>query len=190
MSSLPSQTKYYADMTVDQEVFEDFEEILKICRQRNIDVKLYISPAHAHLDGEGVAAAGKWEMMEEWKRRVVAIADKYATPIWDFSGYNSITTEPVATPMKYYWDSSHFTEVVSNLILERIFAPDGRGREVPVDFGIRLSSKNIESHLAIVRQSRQKYITAHPSEMRSLKESYQSFLGGGAMDMTKIEDMY
>lgn len=177
-------------MTLDQEVFDDFEEILKICKQRNIDVKLYISPAHAHLDGEGIAIAGKWEMMEEWKRRLVAITDKYAAPIWDFSGYNSITTEPVITPMKYYWDSSHFTEVVSNLILKRMLAPQGMQQGVPADFGIRISVETIEHHLTSIRQSRQRYIDQHPLEMHSLSESYRSFLHGGAMDPKKIEGMY
>lgn len=190
MSSLPSQTKYYADMTIDQEVFDDFEAILKICKQRNIDIKLYISPAHAHLDGEGIAAAGKWEMMEEWKRRVVSIADRYAAPIWDFSGYNSITTEPVITPMKYYWDSSHFTEVVSDLIIKRMLASATSADNVPADFGIRLSIKNIESHLLEIRKNRQRYIEGHSSEVRSLGESYSSFLNGGAMDSKKIEGMY
>lgn len=190
MSSLPSQTKYYADMTLDQEVFDDFEEILKICKQRNIDVKLYISPAHAHLDGEGIAAAGKWGMMEEWKRRVVAITDKYAAPIWDFSGYNSITTEPVVAPMKYYWDSSHFTEVVSDLILKRMLALKEDTQEVPADFGIHLTGKNIELNLAMIRQCRQKYIDEHSSEMQSLSQSYQSYLHGGAMDPKKIEGMF
>lgn len=190
MSSLPSQTKYYADMTLDQEVFDDFEEILKICKQRNIDIKLYISPAHAHLDGEGIAAAGKWEMMEEWKRRVVAITDKYAAPIWDFSGYNSITTEPVVTPMKYYWDSSHFTEVVSDLILKRMLALKEDTQEVPADFGIHLTGKNIEFNLATIRQCRQRYIDEHSSEMQSLSQSYQSFLHGGAKDPKKIEGIF
>lgn len=190
MSSIPNQTKYYADMTVDQEVFDDFEEILKICKQRNIDIKLYISPAHAHLDGEGIAAAGKWEMMEDWKRKVVALSDEYATPIWDFSGYNSITTELVKTPMKYYWDSSHFTEVVSDLILKRMLGAKEDTQEVPADFGIRLTGKNIEFNLTAIRQSRQSYIDRHSSEIQSLNEAYQSFLHGSAMDSMKIEGMF
>jgi hypothetical protein len=190
LSSLPSQTKYYADMTLDQEVFDDFEEILKICKQNNINIKLYISPAHANLDGEGIAAAGKWELMEAWKRKMVTIADRYATPVWDFSGYNSITTELVRTPMKYYWDSSHFTEVVSDLILKRMLAPVESIKDVPADFGIRISGNNIEQHLARIRESRQKYIAENTPDMFTLNQSYRSFLNGGAMDPKKIEGMY
>ena len=190
MSSLPNQTKYYADMTYDQEVFDDFEAILELCKQHDIDIMLYISPAHANLDGEGIAAAGKWEMMEEWKRKVVEIAGRYSTPIWDFSGYNSITTETLKTPMKYYWDSSHFTEVVSDLILKRMFSSGISVNDVPGDFGIRLSVRNIDSHLAIIRQSREKYSEEYSSEIRMLSQSYRSFLNGGPMDPKEIEGMY
>lgn len=188
MSSLPSQTKYYADMTIDKEVFDDFEEILKICKQNNINIMLYISPAHAHLDGEGIAASGKWDMMEDWKRKIVAISEKYNAPLWDFSGYNSITTEQVKTPMKYYWDSSHFTEVVSDLILKRMLL--GRGDDIPANFGIRLSNQNIELHLAAIREDRQKYYINHGPDVDTLNQSYRAFLKGGELDSTKIEGMF
>jgi hypothetical protein len=187
MSSLSSQTKYYAEVTSDQGVFDDFEDILKICATNSIDVKLYISPAHANLDGEGILAAGKWQMMENWKRKVVMLAGRYNVPIWDFSGYNSITTESVRTPMTYYWDSSHFTEVVSDMILKRIFT---EGVNVPTDFGVLLSDENIERHLATIRNNRQKYAENHKVELRSLNESYQLFLNGGAMDIKKTEGMF
>ncbi len=187
MSSLNSQTKYYADMTLDSGVFDDFDEILEICIQNKIQIQTYISPAHANLDGEGIAAAGKWELMEEWKRKVVFIADKHRVPLWDFSGYNSITTEPIHTPMKYYWDSSHFTETVSDLILKRIL---DSGSNVPKDFGVRLSMANIESHLADTRKNRERYINDNIVEMRNLREQYTLFLNGGAMDTTRIEGMF
>lgn len=190
LSSLPSETKYYAEMSLDEQVFHDFEEILKICRQNNIDIKLYISPAHANLDGEGIAAAERWQMMEEWKRRVVDIAGKYDAPLWDFSGYNSVTTEPVKTPMKYYWDSSHFTEFTSDLILKRILGSTEQAREVPADFGVQVSSANIESHLEKVRQDRANYSKNNLSEMQALNLSYKAILKGAPLDMKKVGEIF
>lgn len=190
LSSIPQQTKYYVEMTLDDGVFEDFEQILRICKQQNIDLRLYMSPAHAHLDGEGVMAAGKWEMMEEWKRRVVTIAGRYRVPLWDFSGYNSVTTESVKTPMKYYWDSSHFTEFTSDWILKRIFNGSVTGDEIPSDFGIRLSSKNIESHLITIRQDRESYMEKNQPQLNMLSKTHKAALMGGPLDTTQIEDMY
>jgi hypothetical protein len=190
LSALPQQTKYYSEITQDEDVFKDFEEILRICKQHKIDVRLYISPAHAHLDGEGVAAAGKWEMMEGWKRRVVTIADRYSAPLWDFSGYNSVTTEPVRTPMKYYWDSSHFTEVTSDWILKRIFADPTVMDEIPPDLGIRISGKNIEPHLMAIRQDRRSYIEKNQPELDVLSKTYRAALSGEPLDVTRIENMF
>jgi hypothetical protein len=190
LSTIPQQTKYYAEMTLDEEGFEDFEEIIKICKHNNIDIRLYISPTHAHLDGEGIIAAGKWEMMEEWKRRVVTITDKYSVPLWDFSGYNSVTTEPVRTPMKYYWDSSHFTEVTSDWILKRIFDGAATVDKIPSDFGIKLSGKNIESHLIAIRQDRKNYIEENWAESNVLSKTYRAALAGDSMDATQMEDMF
>lgn len=190
LSPLPQQTKYYAVMTLDVKVFEYFEEILRLCKQHTIDLKLYISPAHANLDGEGIMAAGKWEMMEEWKRKIVTIADRYGVPLWDFSGYNSITTEPVRTPMKYYWDSSHFTEFTSDLILKRIFDTSPSVDEIPLDFGIKLSSSNIKSHLETIRLGRENYVKMNPAELSMLSQNYRAILNGAPLDAKQWEDMF
>lgn len=190
LSSLPSQTKYYAEMNLDEQVFHDFEEILRICKQSNIDIKLYISPAHANLDGEGITVAGKWEMMEDWKRRLVEISDRYGASLWDFSGYNSVTTEPVKTPMKYYWDSSHFTEFTSDLILKRIFASTYYAHEIPADFGVLVSSVNIESHLEKIREAKMNYAAKNSSDLNIQNLLYKAILGGAPLESQKLEGMF
>lgn len=190
LSPLPSQTKYYFDMYLDEQVFADFEEILKLCKQNNIDIKMYISPAHANLDGDGIVAAGKWEMMEVWKRRIAKIADRYETSIWDFSGYNSVTTESVQTPMKYYWDSSHFTEITSDLILKRIFDSSVYSHEIPDDFGVKLSSENIELDLEKIRKAREIYIAKNPSDTAKRDLLYKSILDGAPLDAKKLDRMF
>ena len=84
-----------------------------------------------------------WSDFENWKREIVAI-----TPVWDFSGYNSITTEPVAKGMKNYLDSSHYSSEVGNLILNRLF--NYQEETVTADFGILITQENIQSHLDLI----------------------------------------
>ena len=187
MSSLPNETKYYANITSDERVFNDFEEILKLCKKNHVELKVYISPAHANLDGEGIKTAGKWEEMELWKLKVVRLTDIYEIPLWDFSGYNSITTEQVKTPMKFYWDSSHFTEVVSDMILKRIFYD---GVNVPDDFGVKLTKENIESHISQIRKDQANYFDTNQAELLDLRNSYRSFLNDAPIDVQKIEGMF
>lgn len=183
----PQGTIYYSKMALNEAVFEDFEALLKLCAQKGIDVHLYINPAHSHLDGEGIRAVGKWAMFESWKRRITSIADQHHVPLWDFSGYNSVTTEKVESPMKYYWDSSHFTEIVSDWIIKRIFHKD---EGVPSDFGVLLSPQNIESHLESIRASREKYIWNNKLEMDRIQADYIAIINGARMDADRIKGMF
>ena len=177
-------TFYYGKMALDDDVFNDFEAILSLCALQHIDLRLYISPAHAHLEGEGIWALGKWRELENWKRRITNISDRYKVPLIDFSGYNSVTTEPVRSPMKFYSDSSHFTEMVSNWILQRIFSADA---SVPVDFGVQLTSENIDGHLDMIRNDREKYVNSNKREVQKLLVDYDAIIGGAPLDMNRMK---
>lgn len=165
-------TPYYANYAQDEEAFKDFEEFLSICREHKIECILFITPAHANLDGEGIKTAGLWNEMENFKRRLVGISDQYGVTLWDFSGYNSVTTELVQTPMKYYWDSSHFSEIVGNFILNRLFANDHSA--IPSDFGRILTTANVENDLLMTRIKQQEYEKTHPEDVNLIREIYKN----------------
>jgi hypothetical protein len=186
-SSKESDTLYYSKMTLDEEVFDDFEEIVSLCKVKNINCTLYISPAHANLDGEGIKAAGLLPIFEEWKQKIVSIAYDNHLTLWDFSGYNSITTEPVKTPMRYYWDSSHFKENVGNLILDRIFS-DVDEYKGPNDFGVVLTPSNVKESLLKTRADRTDYLER--TDISELLELYKSALIGEDMDPDIAEGIY
>ena len=71
--------------------------------------------------------------------------------------------------MKYYWDSSHFKEVVGDHLLDQIFERSTPGRQVPDDFGVRLTPDNIESALARDRAAQARYRAAHPGDIDRIK---------------------
>lgn len=164
-------TPYYANYVQSEGAFKELEEFLSICRERKIDCVLFITPAHANLDGEGIKVAGLWDQLENFKRRLVTISAKYDTTLWDFSGYNSVTTEPVRTPMKYYWDSSHFSEVVGNYIICRLYGDDNSA--VPADFGRILTMENVEEDLRMTRLKQEEYERAHPEEINLIHKIYK-----------------
>lgn len=183
LTPTPDPTLYYSKMLLDDEVFREFEKVLLLCNKNHIDLKLYISPAHATLEGEGIKALGKYEDLENWKRRITIIADQYKVPLWDFGGYNSVTTETVKTPMKFYLDSSHFTELVGDMIIKRIFSTD----RMPVDFGVRLTPENIDAHLYNVRVNREKYVADHRQEIKNLLLDFKSIINGAPMDVNRTK---
>ena len=160
---------------------KNFQAILVRAYREAIDLRLFISPSHAR-QWEVIAAVGLRDKWEEWKRRLVrmneteaAKAGKPPFPIWDFSGYNSITTEALPalhggqTIMKNYIDSSHYTPYVGDLVLDRLFDSHPPGLKVPSDFGVLITSKNLDTHLAHIRAEREEYQKTHPDDIAEIK---------------------
>lgn len=177
-------TKYYSQFSLDSEVFQNYRRILKICREKNIDLKLYISPAHSNLDGEVVRASGNWNLMKDWKKKITDITFEEGFELWDFSGYNSITTESVKTPMLNYWDSSHFTEEVAHMVLSKIF---GRNEFVPADFGVLITPRNIEAHLEQIDKDRENYIMRNKKNLGLTLKEFEAIKNGTQLDLKRVD---
>jgi len=180
-------TEYYNRFEIDDQAFSDFEEIIKICKNNKIDLRLYINPAHSDLDGEGIRALGKWQLFEEWKRKIVHLSFNYGLQVWDFSGYNTVTTEEVRSPMEYYWDSSHFTQKVGNWMMDILFS---RPNSAPADFGVLVTPSNIEAHLSSIRDARERYVSTHRTEIERLQKEYKAIIEGAPLDQTRLINMY
>ena len=152
----------HSDYQFSQEYWSDFVKIVELCRQNNIDLKVFISPAHA-TQWESIEVTGRWDTFEQWKRELVKV-----TPVWDFSGFNSVTTEAIKAKMNNYVDNSHYSPAIGNLILNRIF--DYKPEDIPQDFGILLTTENIEQHLAKIRSDRLVWTKNHPEEVKLVRD--------------------
>jgi hypothetical protein len=185
LSSNELQTLYYAKMAFDNETLNDLKGIFEICQQNNITLTLYISPAHANLDGEGILAAGLYKDFESWKRKVTLLAFSYNLKLYDFSGYNFVTTEQVKTPMKNYWDSSHFTEYVGNEIWD-VLTEQNESNE----FGYLLTPKNIGLHIQKNREQMQEYHEKNEESLKDLHKMYEKALNGKRQDKESLKGMF
>ncbi len=156
-----------ADIVKQKDSFADFSRILEIAHQYQIDLRLFISPSHAR-DMEVIAAIGLWEVFENWKRQLVELNffeaqrfNKKQFPLWDFSGYNSITMEPVLSSNrlepKYFWESSHYRKEVGNLVINRMFNFYDGTYIPPDDFGFQIFSNNIDYWLKNILAFREQY---------------------------------
>jgi hypothetical protein len=162
-------------------MYRDYRRLLELARGHNIDLKMFISPSHAR-QWETIAAAGLWEEFEQWKRQLVymnaEVAQQYGhapLPLWDFSGYNSITTTPVPESgvfnMSYYWESSHYHQEVGDMVLNRMFGIKSAEKPLyPADFGILLSEKNVDSWLKTTRNLREQYRKTHTRDVNEIAE--------------------
>lgn len=138
------------------------KKLKAVCDERNIKLIIFISPSHA-LQWESIYAAGLWPTFEQWKRDVCQIH-----PVWDFSGYNSITAETVADTMKLYWDPSHYRKEVGNLVLNRLL--HYKEDQVPWDFGVLITPNTVESRLETIRQERYIWTLQNPDDRNLVQQ--------------------
>jgi hypothetical protein len=139
--------------------YEQLKEIINISTGSDIELKIFINPVHADLL-EMMSFIDLWPLYEDWKRGLVALTteiakqnpEKASVRIWDFSGYNSITTEhlPVEDDpqiqMGGYIEVAHYKKAVGDLILNRIFESSNDQKRLIYDFGYPLDFRNIDTH--------------------------------------------
>lgn len=152
----------YGKYRYSQSAFESLAQVVRICREKQIRLTLFISPSHA-TEWEMIRLTGLWPEFENWKRQV---AELY--PLWDFSGYNFVTTEAVAEDMENYIDHSHYTPKIGTLVLNRMFHV--HEKDVPKDFGVLLTPENVEPHLSKIRAEQIMWIDAHTDVVAWIKD--------------------
>jgi hypothetical protein len=133
-----------------------FELALRWIYQHKTSTILVIPPAHARWY-ESLFVSGYWNQYKGWKKEIIKINENLAdefntTPIslWDFSGYNTYTLEPVPdlqdkiTQMRYFSDDVHFSHELGAEILRTI-------NNVPTNnppIGTQLGSNSVSSQLS------------------------------------------
>lgn len=151
--------------------------ILADAHRDGVDLRVGFMPFHARL-GEALHAVGLWDDFEQWKTDVVRVVEEEAAkagkapfPLWDFTGYNSITTERVplnediTTRMKWHLDPTHVSRATGDLIQNIMLETDGARFE---DFGQRVTSGNIQSYIERTRADRTRYVEEHPEDVQEV----------------------
>jgi hypothetical protein len=142
---------------VKEENVEGLKELVALCRQNDINLFLFITPHNRLLMDRFVV-----KDYLTFFRKLSEI-----TSFWDFSGYNSITTNN-----SNYSDGSHYKSSVSRMIAARIF--NGKTWTVPEDFGVWVTKKNIDSHLEnlkmIIRKNREGDRSLNPRTQTQAEE--------------------
>jgi hypothetical protein len=140
-------------------MFDPFRFMLRRAYAEGTDLRMFVTPVHAVVRAlqQGLGIGERYEF---WLNELVrineeeaALAGKPPLPLWDFSDPNTITREPVPwsgdlTPMRWFWEHSHYRMVTGDLVLDRVLGYSGRGSTLPADFGVRLTAANVGAHVA------------------------------------------
>ena len=139
-------------------MFDPFRYLLRRAYADGTDLRMFVTPLHVGVR-QLLTELGLSTRYDYWLKELFSINEQEANragrptlQLWDFSDTNSITTEPIpvpgnATPMLYYWQYSHYRRASGDLMLDRIFDYKS-SRTLPDDFGVRLTSANIENRMA------------------------------------------
>ncbi|MDH4274885.1 MAG: hypothetical protein OEW08_07600 [Gammaproteobacteria bacterium] len=160
---------------------QTMREILRYAYTHGITARLFISPEHAHLL-EIWRATGRWQEIEFWSRELVRIiaeeakiADKPPFQLWDFSGYNTVTTERIPlpghteAPMRWYWEASHYTEALGYVMIDRMYNYQTPLRPTIDDFGVLIATENIDDHLLELHAARDVYAAQFSDDVQAIQ---------------------
>lgn len=169
----PQREYYFRNPINNKSMLEEFRKIVTIFKEHNTEAFYFISPAHARQH-EVIRHLGLWPIFEQWKKEIVNILeneypnDNYT--LWDFGGYNSITTieVPEDSKLREFIDSTHYSPYTGDLILSKIFDYDSP--LVPNNFGRKLNSKTIDIELENIRLEQKQYINTHKSDTDEIKQ--------------------
>jgi hypothetical protein len=181
--------RWYPGRQRDPRVMADVKAILDLCESHGTRVILFISPSHAdHL--EILDLAGHWHAFEEWKRGLAALTAKYrdtngrsGVTLWDFSGYDSYSTERVPTDrhvLHWFLDPAHYTKALGDVIVNRIFGEAG------TQFGVLLTPETIEPHLAAIREQQRLYRERHQADAGRVRDLYNSIAVMSTTALAKV----
>jgi hypothetical protein len=143
--------------------FEALATLVRYCVERGIRLVLFINPLHAEILDMGLADGRTYR---EWMRELLACVETNArgaaTPpeVWDFCGFNAITTEAFPEPgdtqnhMRYFWEISHFRQEIGDEMLAVMLA----GKKS--DLGERVTSATLDAHYARLETEHQQWRAA------------------------------
>lgn len=177
------ESKYYKDYPTNytykdtkKKSFPDFEEIVKLCYENNIELDIIFGPSHIR-QWEAFDYYLGYEKLLEWKKNVVISVNELSQQynkiqfrIMDFSVYHPFTAEKVPidknTKMQYYWESGHYKHELGVIVLDRLVGDSKHG-----DFGVELNLTNIDEHLKQQKINRARFI-----DIEKYKEDFSKYL--------------
>ena len=125
-----------------EETVRVIKNIAGIAQEHNIRLVIFINPGYYGMYLHNT----DHEKFAVFKKELAKISDFY-----DFSGLNSITTNPY-----YYYEGTHYRQKMGNIMIARIFGNDTV--QVPADFGFLATKSNVDAHNKTLQKQLEEYI--------------------------------
>ncbi len=129
--------------------------IITLCQTRGIILDIAITPAHSDYLSL-INQNGLWPRYLQTKRALTELVAGFGTvSLWDFMGYDEISTETIAPPgvpgmPRWYYEPSHFTHAVGEMILAAIYHGE-------TGLGVRLTLQTLDARLRDEDAARERF---------------------------------
>ena len=120
--------------------FNYLRDMVKLCKQHNINLKLFTTTVH-NSQFDILKKLNKTDIYLKWKKELASIA-----PYYDFMYYHNISKNA-----DNYNDPSHLLQRQGDLYFYKIFKNKPLTKEN--DIGILVTKDNIESHLKFLKEN-------------------------------------
>lgn len=158
----------YKNYKISQDRIQKFKHMVKICEDRNIDLKVFISPVKAYY-WEFYHRYNLWPFVEELK---IELSQLHS--LWDFSGYNEVTVETldIQEGSKLYYECSHFTPFTARILMDRMF-----DRPALCEVGRLLTKGNFDAVSRAIEEERVEWLKKNGKMMNELVKAIDDSKG-------------
>ncbi len=119
-----------------EEGLKEIGEIVEICRENDINLRIFTHPINGYTYAKDIAN-GYLVFLKELST---------VTPYWNFSGFNNITLD-----MTNYYETSHFSPEVADMVLDRIYRDKGDPELLEQGFGMYVTEENVDDLMDILK---------------------------------------
>lgn len=147
--------------------------LLEWANTHDVDVVLFINPYHIDYLIQ-IDMAGKWPLLEEWKRQLTNIAEEYAVPLWDFNAVDQYSTELPPSPgdkrseLQWFWEPAHYRHDLGDLMLAAMLDRQcGKNHETG-GFGVKVDPPSLPHHLDQLKSEMHRFILENPQVIERL----------------------
>lgn len=144
------------------------QHLIKTANKHHIQLVFFAYPRHAYsleLDQQCGNQVTRWQAM----KRIAHLIEQQAkgtVAIWQFYGYNNITTEPIGETATYWQDSAHFNFEMGNLMLADMFNDTGNKPKL----GRLITFKHIDEDYQDFLHERAEYLQRNPEFQTNLQK--------------------
>lgn len=153
------------------------EDFLAWAAAHDVTPLLFINAYHADYLGL-IALSDKWPLFEQWKRDVLAMAQRHGVALWDFSRVDDYSSEVLPAEagrgktLKWFWEPAHYRRELGERMLAVMRDSDCVADAVPLP-GVLLDPGHIDAYLAQEHEAITAYLAGHPERARALSNLLQ-----------------